>query len=1529
MISRRFQRGYLLITVIVTLFLLATVAVLLSQDSAISANTASSELEAAKAEYAARAGRQHALWKTANNACMGDLDVPTTPLGADSYDATVSGASAGTSYDVAADQDAWIRNDDPTRNNGTSVTNHIRQEAGKVEQVLTRFDVSGITADSQISSAIAWFHLKAGKDHLQGSVSVHEILADWAETTVTWDSFGAAHKTGPVGVVPPQPVGDAWVAINVTGLVQAWVNGQPNHGLLMQTATEGIHTEYTAREDAMNPPRLQVVVGSGGASPATIKASGKLENGVQRKLKDKIATTYQPSTWTALQPDASGTDDSWITAGQTNWSYGAHGTLRVQPGNQRTLLRMNLQGHVPVGARVTEATLELYADQVSTADTIDLHRVDRSWTEGTCFGNCGPDDGATWDTYDGTDSWATAGGDFRPAAASAASPLNAGDWVSWDITELAAKWVSDPSSNYGVMLKGNPGGAVFLSSDDADPALRPRLSIRYACECSSACIAPRGSGNILMVVAEKTWLSDYDQALKSQFEAWGYAVTLISDHDNQNTFDGGFTANDVVFVSESVDTTKVGSKLNASTVGIVNTHGWLNDELGFESADSSNWPVGTSIDVSDATHYITAPFAAGTLDIYDAAMGGLAIGNTKSPDLVSLAEWGSGTGLATLEAGAVTASGGSTEGRRVMLPLGRQSNSNLNYVNDNGWLLVQRAIDWAIGLDQTASRAPIAHWKLDETIGSTAVDSIGGNDGNASNTTWTSGYINGGLQFNSAADSVVVPHADELSITNQLTLAAWINKSDLFGYDAAVVKATTGSDLNYFLGTWENNPVFGFSTSTDNWQGYYATGTSLQTGSWYHLAATFDNAADTVNVYVDGQLAQSFSTTLEPVTNSGDVLLGRSAIGEYWPGVLDDVRIYDVALTAEEIAELAALPGPLAHWKLDNGTGTTAIDSVGGHHGTLVNGPAWTSGTLDGALDFDGVDDYVDLTSDAELTDIFDDGGTVTGWIFPRSWGESENGRILDKATQVSGDREGWMIALRGATPAVQFAQGFTGVRGFWRSQEGTVSLNTWTHFAVVYDASSVDNDAKIYLNGVEQSPLVEIAPTGSIATDAGISLRMGNYAQDTSRTFDGIIDDVRIYDRMLGAAEIAQLATTPSRAPIAHWKLDETSGATAFDSIADNDGQVNGGAIWTTGTIDGGLAVDYTNGEDYIKVNNTPDLENVQEGDYTLAAWFRPDSTPPGVSGDNDANYGILIKPGWHTGIFFTNQNRFGFWQHLDGDINVASTSGNTFTPGSSYHVAATVDRATGLQSLYVNGQLEDTSGFTPGAAAREYGTGTWRIGIANPSASSWGWAADGTIDDVRIYDGVLSATEVSDLFALGGGGGGSGGAGGGGSCDGNFRDNFDTRAANGNNGTLSWATDWIEVGESDGPTSGDIQVMNDQSNYQLRTRDNDNGGEGVEREADLSGAATATLNYDYRRMNLDNSNDYAAVEISANGAAGPWTELTRHSGSGNDSSYQPASHPITDYVSENTRIRFKTSSTMGGTDTVWFDNVEIACSP
>jgi len=207
----------------------------------------------------------------------------------------------------------------------------------------------------------------------------------------------------------------------------------------------------------------------------------------------------------------------------------------------------------------------------------------------------------------------------------------------------------------------------------------------------------------------------------------------------------------------------------------------------------------------------------------------------------------------------------------------------------------------------------------------------------------------------------------------------------------------------------------------------------------------------------------------------------------------------------------------------------------------------------------------------------------------------------------------------------------------------------------------------------------------------------------------------------------------------------------------------------------------------------------------------------------------------------------------------------------------------------------------------------------------------------DLVDYDPVFDSAEMifdgSELLSDPGGkivsvhiGPGSGNMAAPGSCDGTFSDEFNTVSFAGNDGTLAWTDNWGDVGENDGAGSGDIRVTNDYSNYQLRTRDNENGGSGVRREADLSGAFSATLSYLYRR-DLKDSEDYTKVEIRDGNTATPWAELTRHQGKANDSNYQTASHDISAYISDRTQIRFLTSPDMGKNEEVFFDNIQITC--
>ena len=174
------------------------------------------------------------------------------------------------------------------------------------------------------------------------------------------------------------------------------------------------------------------------------------------------------------------------------------------------------------------------------------------------------------------------------------------------------------------------------------------------------------------------------------------------------------------------------------------------------------------------------------------------------------------------------------------------------------------------------------------------------------------------------------------------------------------------------------------------------------------------------------------------------------------------------------------------------------------------------------------------------------------------------------------------------------------------------------------------------------------------------------------------------------------------------------------------------------------------------------------------------------------------------------------------------------------------------------------------------------------------------------------------------------------GGGCNGAFRDEFNIQSYGNNDGTLTWTGDWQEINESDGPARGDEVIQSDpltsvpQPSNQIRVRDNDGGGEGVMRSADLTGAGSATLSFDYRRENLSSTSHYVSIQIASAATGGFWVEIGKLQGpTPNDAGYIPASYDITAYAANDTTLRIISASTMGNFAGVWFDNIEIQCSP
>jgi len=236
---------------------------------------------------------------------------------------------------------------------------------------------------------------------------------------------------------------------------------------------------------------------------------------------------------------------------------------------------------------------------------------------------------------------------------------------------------------------------------------------------------------------------------------------------------------------------------------------------------------------------------------------------------------------------------------------------------------------------------------------------------------------------------------------------------------------------------------------------------------------------------------------------------------------------------------------------------------------------------------------------------------------------------------------------------------------------------------------------------------------------------------------------------RKTGSVGNGSQIATEDTSLVGWWKLDEKSGTAAFDSSGrGNHGKLIGGPTWVDGRIGG--ALHFANTDDtkiYVDIPNSPTLENVQEGDYTVAAWVWPNRLPPGTK--MTPAYGIIVKQGQHIGLVYDEDGFFKMQHHSSAGYSLAKSAKKS--PMAWYHVTGVVSKSNGFVKLYVNGKLESAVSFTPGATAVEFGTRTWKLGIAAPGYTNFREAMNGKVDDARIYSRVLSDGEICVLVAQG----------------------------------------------------------------------------------------------------------------------------------------------------------------------------------
>ena len=605
----------------------------------------------------------------------------------------------------------------------------------------------------------------------------------------------------------------------------------------------------------------------------------------------------------------------------------------------------------------------------------------------------------------------------------------------------------------------------------------------------------------------------------------------------------------------------------------------------------------------------------------------------------------------------------------------------------------------------------VAAYSFNEGTGSTVADASGnGNTGTLTNTSWTgSGKYGSALTFNGASSIVTIADVAALHLTTGMTLEAWVNPALTTSWRDVIYK---GNDNYYLEGTSPAGaPLAGVTLSPSN--NINAGGAApLPLNTWTHLAETYDGS--TLRLYVNGVQASAAAGTGSILTSTNPLEIGGDHLyGQYFQGMIDEVRIYSTALTPTQIqADMAAPIG---------GGGDTQSPTVPGNAGaTAVSATqidlAWTAssdnvgvtGYLVERCSGGGCSSFAQVAGPIGTTTYSDTGLTAS---------TSYSYRV--RATDAAGNLSGYSSVATATTLA---ASGDTQPP----SAPGTLAATAMSGTQVNLSWGAATDNVGVTGYRVERcqgsgcSDFVKlIVVTATTFVDSGLT---------PNTTYNYI---VRATDAAgnLGAysnvASVTTLGTTP--ALVAAYSFNEGTGST----VADTSGNGNTGMLAnTTWTASGkyGPALVFNGSTSVVTVADAASLR-LTIG-MTLEAWVKP----------------AVTATSWRDVIYKGNDNYYLEGSSSSGGVPAAGVTLAPSTGVNAYassalaanvwtHLAETYD-GNNLR-LYVNGVQVSLA------------AGTGNI-LTSPNALEiggdhlYGQHFQGTIDEIRIYNTALTPTQI-----------------------------------------------------------------------------------------------------------------------------------------------------------------------------------------
>ncbi len=647
--------------------------------------------------------------------------------------------------------------------------------------------------------------------------------------------------------------------------------------------------------------------------------------------------------------------------------------------------------------------------------------------------------------------------------------------------------------------------------------------------------------------------------------------------------------------------------------------------------------------------------------------------------------------------------------------------------------------------DKWMSDGLVGYWKMDEadTSGG-AVDSSGnGNDGTSYDTSdvtvgkFGNSYVGGG----GSTDYMRTSTNNNLDNLDALTISFWANLTGNYYSMALIAKGTYYSGSNGLQLVTDESTNSGVLMFRRHYSGatldVRTEGGFLERDSWNLYTITTDGTdfADGVHIYKNGEeIAYGLKSDATGTRDSDagyDFTIGDTSNGDIWnyDGKMDEVRVYNRELSSDEVKKLYEYaPGPVAHWKFDEMSGSNAYDfSENGNNETLTNEPTWNPvGKYSSALELDGVDDYVDMGV------INSNLHSVGMWIYlENELTGSSACQELVKYSDYNDDNDQDSIVLGSCSSTV--SDETVMIMGYDSGSKRTYIKDNlssgWHYLGMVWNENISQYD--ILINEVKKTVYNY---NGGVQVSAIDDFELANGGDSVSFDFfDGQIDDVRIYNYARTQEQILEDMNggkSATKSPVLHLKLDEGNGTVASDASASgNDGTLTNSPTWLQNGVFG-KALNFDGLNDYIAMGDISAVE--LSTSFAVSFWARTKENVNKVVLEKDQNNGFSV------------QTLVGGRMEMNVGGSSAALECSAVNNDGNWHHHVFAYGGVGDGKAYLDG--EDKTSANPSVLTPSYSSGA--LTVAGRSAS---YNFTGDLDEIKIYNFEPSLEDIKNEYQNG----------------------------------------------------------------------------------------------------------------------------------------------------------------------------------